>query len=114
MKRVHTFRGVVMDRPVKAQPKPVPAGPAKIRVSRETSGRGGRGVTVITGLPLRGAELEELAGRLKRSCGAGAACRATGSRSRGSTATASWPSWRSWATMPSGPEADARSTGRWA
>src|SRR5690606_24977870 len=71
MKRVHTFRGVVMDRPVKTPPRPAPAGPAKIRVSRETSGRGGRGVTVITGLPLRGAELEELAGRLKRSCGAG-------------------------------------------
>src|SRR5690606_2266337 len=71
MKRVHTFRGVVMDKPVKAPPKPVPAGPARIRVGRETSGRGGKGVTVITGLPLRGEALEELAGRLKRCCGAG-------------------------------------------
>lgn len=71
MKRVHTFRGVVIDKPVKAVPRPASAGPAKIRVSRETAGRGGKGVTVVLGLPLRGAELEELAGRLKRCCGAG-------------------------------------------
>ena len=71
MKRVNTFRGVVMDKPVKAPPRPPAPGPARIRVGRETAGRGGKGVTVITGLPLRGAELEELAGRLKRCCGAG-------------------------------------------
>lgn len=71
MKRVHTFRGVVMDKPVKVPPKPAPAGPPRIRVARETAGRGGKGVTVITGLPLRGTELAELAGRLKRCCGAG-------------------------------------------
>ncbi len=71
MKRVHTFRGVVMDRPIKTPAPAVPAGPARIRVARETAGRGGKGVTVITGLPLRGEALEELAGRLKRCCGAG-------------------------------------------
>ncbi len=71
MKRVHTFRGVVIDRPVKTPPKPAPAGPARIRVSRETAGRGGKGVTVVTGLPLRGEALAELAGKLKRCCGAG-------------------------------------------
>ena len=77
MKPVHTFRGVVMSKPVK-QPAAKPAaaaGPPKIRVARETAGRGGKGVTVVTGLPLTGDALEELAGQLKRSCGAGGAVR---------------------------------------
>jgi translation initiation factor 1 len=65
-----------MQKPVR-QPaaNPPAAGPAKIRVAREVAGRGGKGVTVITGLPLHAPELEELAGRLKRSCGAGGAVR---------------------------------------
>lgn len=76
MKQVHTYRGVVVAKPVKqAAAKPAASGPPRIRVARETAGRGGKGVTVITGLPLAGAELEELAGRLKRSCGAGGAVR---------------------------------------
>ncbi len=77
MKTTHTFRGVVMSRPVK-QPAAKPAaaaGPPKIRVAREVAGRGGKGVTVITGLPLAGDALEQLAGQLKRSCGAGGAVR---------------------------------------
>lgn len=76
MKPVHTFRGVVVAKPVK-QPaaKPAGNGPAKIRVGRETSGRGGKGVTVVTGLPLAGEQLEELAQKLKRLCGAGGAVR---------------------------------------
>ncbi len=77
MKPRHTFRGVVMSTPVKqvAAKPAASAGPPKIRVSREVSGRGGKGVTVITGLPLAGDALEELAGQLKRSCGAGGAAR---------------------------------------
>jgi translation initiation factor 1 len=76
MKPPHTYRGVVMHKPVK-QPAALAAnnGPAKIRVAREVAGRGGKGVTVITGLPLNAADLEELAGKLKRSCGAGGAVR---------------------------------------
>jgi translation initiation factor 1 len=77
MKPVHTFRGVVMSKPVK-QPAARPAaaaGPPKIRVAREVAGRGGKGVTVITGLPLAGDALEDLATQLKRSCGAGGAVR---------------------------------------
>jgi len=50
---------------------PGKTGPAKIRVSREVSGRGGKGVSVVTGLPLAGEPLEELAARLKKLCGAG-------------------------------------------
>jgi len=76
MKPVHTYRGVVLDRPAKTvSPRPSASGPPKIRVARETAGRGGKGVTVITGLPLNAGQLEELAGRLKRSCGAGGAVR---------------------------------------
>ena len=50
-----------------------PRGPATVRVGREVSGRGGKGVTVITGLPLAGTALEDLATRLKKICGAGGA-----------------------------------------
>jgi translation initiation factor 1 len=42
-----------------------------VRVSREVTGRGGKGVSVISGLPLAAADLEVLASRLKRLCGAG-------------------------------------------
>lgn len=77
MKPTHTFRGVVMSKPVK-QPTPKPAataGPAKVRVAREVAGRGGKGVTVVTGLPLGAEALEALAKDLKRACGAGGAAR---------------------------------------
>ena len=42
-----------------------------VRVGRETKGRKGKGVTVVTGVPLAGAALEELATRLKKRCGSG-------------------------------------------
>ena len=44
-----------------------------MRVGREVAGRGGKGVTVISGLPFDAAQLAELAARLKRLCGAGGA-----------------------------------------
>ena len=50
---------------------PASGGKAVVRVGRETKGRKGKGVTVVTGVPLAGAALEELASRLKRSCGSG-------------------------------------------
>jgi translation initiation factor 1 len=46
---------------------------ARVRVGREVAGRGGKGVTVVSGLTLDAAPLAELAARLKRSCGAGGA-----------------------------------------
>ena len=49
--------------------------PARVRVGREVAGRSGKGVSVISGLPLAAADLEALAGRLKRLCGAGGAVR---------------------------------------
>ena len=42
-----------------------------IRVGRETKGRKGKGVTVITGVPLPREELSVLAKQLKQKCGAG-------------------------------------------
>lgn len=53
----------------KGTPGKVSAGP--VRVSRETAGRKGKGVTVITGLTLAPAELEALAAELKKRCGSG-------------------------------------------
>ncbi|AVK24363.1 translation initiation factor SUI1 family protein [Pseudomonas aeruginosa] len=38
---------------------------------RETKGRGGKTVTTISGLPLAGDALKELASALKRRCGTG-------------------------------------------
>src|ERR1700733_2452280 len=42
-----------------------------VRVSRETQGRNGKAVTVISGLALTLAELAKLASDLKRRCGCG-------------------------------------------
>lgn len=49
----------------------VPAGDGIVRVSRETKGRKGKGVTIITGLPLKPSELKQLARELKARCGCG-------------------------------------------
>ena len=43
-----------------------------VRVGRETAGRKGKGVTVITGVPLQAEALQKLAKQLKQKCGAGA------------------------------------------
>ena len=50
-----------------------PAGDGIVRVSRQTKGRKGKGVTVITGVPLRGEDLKTFAKELKSRCGAGGA-----------------------------------------
>lgn len=44
-----------------------------VRVSRETQGRKGKGVTVIAGLGLPAEQLEALATELKKRCGCGGA-----------------------------------------
>lgn len=55
--------------------RPAPAVPndGVVRIFRERGGRGGKMVTVVRGLPLRGEALTTLAGELKRLCGAGGA-----------------------------------------
>jgi translation initiation factor 1 len=77
MKPKQTFRGAVI-RPAAGAPRlrqvrEIPTDGSRVRVSREVAGRGGKGVSVITGLPLQDAELEALATQLKKSCGAGGA-----------------------------------------
>ena len=42
-----------------------------VRVSRETKGRAGKGVTLVKGLPLAPAELTALGKQLKAACGSG-------------------------------------------
>ena len=42
-----------------------------VRIQRETKGRKGKGVTLITGVPLVGNELKALAKTLKQKCGTG-------------------------------------------
>lgn len=48
-----------------------PVGDGIVRVSRETAGRKGKGVTVIKGLPLDDAALTTLGKQLKVLCGSG-------------------------------------------
>ena len=50
---------------------PPPAADGIVRVRRETKGRKGKGVTIITGVPLEGDRLKQLAKRLKAKCGSG-------------------------------------------
>jgi translation initiation factor 1 len=48
-----------------------PAGDGVVRVSRETKGRAGKGVTLVRGVPLEDAELVALGKQLKAACGSG-------------------------------------------
>ena len=52
-----------------------PKGDGVVRVGRETKGRKGKGMTVITGIPLGGDDLSHLARQLKQKCGAGGTIR---------------------------------------
>lgn len=44
-----------------------------VRIRRETSGRKGKGVSVVTGLNLDNQSLQEMASTLKKLCGSGGA-----------------------------------------
>lgn len=48
-----------------------PAGDGIVRISRETKGRKGRGVTLVTGLPLEAEALKRKASALRQLCGTG-------------------------------------------
>jgi len=48
-----------------------PAGDGVVRVGREVKGRKGKGVTLISGVPLPSDELKSLAKELKQKCGTG-------------------------------------------
>jgi len=51
----------------------VPEGDGIVRVARETKGRGGKVITLVSGVPLAGSELKKLAKELKKKCGVGGA-----------------------------------------
>jgi translation initiation factor 1 len=53
------------------QKKEIPQSDGIVRVGRETKGRKGKGVTVISGIPLDETELKEFGKQLKTKCGAG-------------------------------------------
>lgn len=48
-----------------------PQGDGIVRIQRQTSGRKGKGVCVISGLPLDNKALSDLASLLKKRCGCG-------------------------------------------
>ena len=50
---------------------PVPSKSTVVRVGRETKGRRGKGVTIISDVPLNGNDLTELAANLKQRLGTG-------------------------------------------
>lgn len=50
---------------------PLPRGDGTVKVSRETKGRKGKGVTLISGVPLGADSLAALAKNLKQLCGTG-------------------------------------------
>ncbi|EJE48654.1 translation initiation factor SUI1, putative, prokaryotic [Acidovorax sp. CF316] len=49
----------------------VPAGDGIVRVSRETKGRGGKAVTLVKGVAVDAAALDQLGKQLKAACGSG-------------------------------------------
>ncbi len=53
------------------QRQDAPAGDGRVRVSRETKGRGGKAVTLVRGLALDAAALAALGKQLKAACGSG-------------------------------------------
>jgi translation initiation factor 1 len=55
----------------KQSPSQPPPNDGTVRLRRETKGRGGGTVIVISGVPLAEAALKELAGALKKRCGCG-------------------------------------------
>ena len=57
------------------QGKPRRVDDGVVRVSRQTQGRAGKGVTLITGLPVGADALAALASELKRLCGSGGTVR---------------------------------------
>jgi translation initiation factor 1 len=55
----------------KSSAKSIPDGDGVIRIFRDSKGRNGKSVTLVTGIPLAGEELRNLAASLKKLCGTG-------------------------------------------
>ncbi len=56
-----------------SQKPQLPRGDGIVRISRETKGRKGKGVTLVSGVPLAAPELKAYAANLKKLCGSGGA-----------------------------------------
>mgnify|MGYP000548404770 CR=1 FL=1 len=65
-----TSTGRIADTPTR---QAVFNGDGIVRLRRETKGRKGKGVTLITGVPLDAKAMKELAKKLKQKCGVGGA-----------------------------------------
>jgi translation initiation factor 1 len=61
----------VHERAKKQSPPPPSPPDGTVRLQRQTKGRGGGTVIVISGIPLQEAALKDLAGALKKKCGCG-------------------------------------------
>jgi translation initiation factor 1 len=70
-RRVYSTDGGRVPEPRPRRPSPGPPRDGIVRVSRTSSGRRGKTVTLVTGLPP--GELRAVAGELKRLCGSGGA-----------------------------------------
>jgi translation initiation factor 1 len=60
-----------VDQCVCRQKKSVPKGDGIVRVGRESKGRKGKGVTLISGVPLDSEAIKSLGKELKKKCGTG-------------------------------------------
>lgn len=58
------------------RPETPPSSDGFVRVGRSTRGRKGKGVTVITGMPVEGDRLKQIARILKQKCGGGGTVKA--------------------------------------
>ncbi len=65
-----TDSGRISDKPAAEEP---PASDGVVRIRRESKGRGGKAVSVISGLGLDSQALKKLAKELKQACGVGGA-----------------------------------------
>lgn len=59
--------------PPEPEPEVVPQGDGIVRLQRQTKGRKGKGVTLVTGIVATQNELKDLAKKLKQHCGVGGA-----------------------------------------
>lgn len=58
-------------KPQESKPKTPPAGDGIVRLHRETKGRGGKAVTLVTGIPEAEDTLKAIGKQLKQLCGTG-------------------------------------------
>lgn len=65
-----TDQGRIKEAPTEER---VEAGDGIVRLKRETKGRKGKGVTLVTGIAAKSDELKKIAKQLKQQCGVGGA-----------------------------------------